>query len=104
MRPMSARRHPLTIRISLTWSFIPTATDSAGRMATPSLQPIEERLAATPRIGVPTFVLHGGSDGVAPAESSEGHAPFFSGPYVRRLLPVAGHVPAPGTPGPIVRP
>jgi pimeloyl-ACP methyl ester carboxylesterase len=62
-----------------------------GSLGDPSLQPIEERLAATPRIGVPTVVLHGGSDGVAPAESSEDHARFFSGPYVRRVIPEAGH-------------
>ena len=57
----------------------------------PSLEPSEERLAARPRIGVPTVVLHGGSDGVAPADSSAGHARFFSGPYVRRVIPEAGH-------------
>ena len=57
----------------------------------PSLEPLEEQLAAKPHIGVPTVVLHGGSDGVAPAESSERHARFFSGPYVRRVIPEAGH-------------
>jgi len=57
----------------------------------PSLEPLEERLAARPHIGVPTVVLHGGSDGVAPADSSAGHARFFSGPYVRRVIPEAGH-------------
>jgi pimeloyl-ACP methyl ester carboxylesterase len=41
--------------------------------------------------GVPTVVLHGGSDGVAPAEGSEGRARFFSGSYVRRVIPEAGH-------------
>src|SRR5262245_44879464 len=57
----------------------------------PSLEPLEERLAARPHLGVPTVVLHGGSDGVAPADSSAGHARFFSGPYVRRVIPEAGH-------------
>jgi pimeloyl-ACP methyl ester carboxylesterase len=57
----------------------------------PSLEPLEQRLAAMPRIGVPTIVLHGGSDGVAPPKMSEGHARFFSGPYARRVIPEAGH-------------
>jgi pimeloyl-ACP methyl ester carboxylesterase len=57
----------------------------------PALEPIEERLAAMPRIGVPTVVLHGGSDGVAPVQATDRHARFFSGPYVRRVIPDAGH-------------
>jgi pimeloyl-ACP methyl ester carboxylesterase len=69
----------------------------------PSLEPIEERLAAMPRIGVPTLVLHGGSDGVAPGESSEGHARFFSGPYVRRVIPDAGHFLAREAPDAIIQ-
>jgi pimeloyl-ACP methyl ester carboxylesterase len=57
----------------------------------PSLEPIEERLAARPHIAVPTIVLHGAGDGVAPVQSSERAARFFSGPYSRRVVPVAGH-------------
>ncbi len=57
----------------------------------PALEPIEVRLAAQPRIAVPTIVLHGGADGVDPAEDSEGDARFFTGPYERRVVPVAGH-------------
>jgi pimeloyl-ACP methyl ester carboxylesterase len=57
----------------------------------PTLESIEEQLAAIPNIGVPTIVLHGASDGVAPVESSERHARFFSGPYQRRVVPGAGH-------------
>jgi pimeloyl-ACP methyl ester carboxylesterase len=57
----------------------------------PSLEAIEERLTALPKIGVPTIVLHGEGDGVAPVQSSERHARFFSGPYQRRVIPVAGH-------------
>jgi pimeloyl-ACP methyl ester carboxylesterase len=57
----------------------------------PTLEAIEERLAAKPTIGVPTIVLHGGSDGVAPVQGSERHARFFSGPYLRRVIPDAGH-------------
>jgi pimeloyl-ACP methyl ester carboxylesterase len=40
---------------------------------------------------VPTKVLHGGHDGVGPAEQSEQHQRFFTGPYHRRLLPRIGH-------------
>jgi pimeloyl-ACP methyl ester carboxylesterase len=57
----------------------------------PSLETMEERLAAMPKISVPTIVLHGRSDGVASVESSERHARFFSGPYLRRVIPEAGH-------------
>ncbi len=57
----------------------------------PTLEAIEERLAAMPPIGAPTIVLHGGSDGVAPVQGSERHARFFSGPYLRRVIPDAGH-------------
>ena len=56
-----------------------------------SLEAIEQQLAAMPQIGVPTIVLHGGSDGVAPVQGSERHARFFSGPYLRRVIPDAGH-------------
>jgi pimeloyl-ACP methyl ester carboxylesterase len=57
----------------------------------PSLEAIEERLAAQPPITVPTIVLHGACDGVSRRQSSEGHARFFTGPYQRRVVPVAGH-------------
>lgn len=57
----------------------------------PALEPLEERLAAQPPIAAPTVVLHGACDGVSPAEDSAGHARFFTGPYVRRVVPVAGH-------------
>ena len=57
----------------------------------PRLEAMEDRLAAQPTIGVPTIVLHGASDGVSLPESSAGHARFFTGPYQRRVVPVAGH-------------
>jgi pimeloyl-ACP methyl ester carboxylesterase len=57
----------------------------------PALQPIEDRLAAQPPIIVPTIVLHGACDGVSLPDSSEAHARFFTGPYQRRVVPVAGH-------------
>src|SRR5271166_2212788 len=57
----------------------------------PSLEAIERRLAAQPPITVPTIVLHGACDGVSPPQSSEGHRHFFTGPYQRGVVPVAGH-------------
>lgn len=57
----------------------------------PALEEIERRLAARPPIPVPTVVLHGGDNAVSPASSSERHARFFTGPYVRRLIPRVGH-------------
>jgi pimeloyl-ACP methyl ester carboxylesterase len=59
----------------------------------PALEAIEQRLAAQPRIAVPTIALQGEADGVHPPESSERHAAFFTGPYQRRLLPRIGHNP-----------
>ncbi|MFI4987708.1 MAG: alpha/beta fold hydrolase [Alphaproteobacteria bacterium] len=57
----------------------------------PTLEAIEVLLAAQPPIAAPTIVLHGAADGVSPAGDSERHARFFSGPYRRRVVPVAGH-------------
>ncbi len=57
----------------------------------PALADIEARLAAQPKISVPTINLHGGHDGVGPAPERDGQAKFFSGPYERRLLPGIGH-------------
>lgn len=48
-------------------------------------------LTARPPITVPAVVLHGAANGVAPAETSEGHARFFTGPYERRVIPGVGH-------------
>jgi pimeloyl-ACP methyl ester carboxylesterase len=65
----------------------------------PALEDLEQRLAAKPRIQVPTIVLQGDADGVLPAEASEKHAPFFTGAYQRRVLPTIGHNPPQETPG-----
>jgi pimeloyl-ACP methyl ester carboxylesterase len=40
---------------------------------------------------VPTIVLHGEGDGVAPPSGSASQARFFTGPYQHRLIPVIGH-------------
>jgi pimeloyl-ACP methyl ester carboxylesterase len=57
----------------------------------PSLEPIEQRLAAQPRISVPTIVLAGGGNALAAPENSVKHAPFFTGPYQHRIIPDVGH-------------
>jgi len=59
----------------------------------PALEQIEAALAARPKIAVPTIALQGDADGVLPAQVSERHAPFFTGPYQRRVLPRVGHNP-----------
>jgi pimeloyl-ACP methyl ester carboxylesterase len=56
----------------------------------PALESIERRLAERPPIAVPTLVLHGEADGVDPPTDDHG-ADHFSGPYERRLIPIAGH-------------
>jgi len=57
----------------------------------PALEPIERRLAAQPKITVPSIVLHGEASGIQPPEGSEKHTRFFAGPYQRRVLPRIGH-------------
>lgn len=57
----------------------------------PTLESLEALLAQQPPISVPTIVLDGADDGVAPAQAADRHAAHFSGPYQRRLIPGAGH-------------
>ncbi|HEY3916914.1 MAG TPA: alpha/beta hydrolase [Stellaceae bacterium] len=57
----------------------------------PAFETIEQRLAFTPPIAVPTVVLHGACDGVGPAIQSENHARHFTAHYERQVVPVAGH-------------
>src|SRR5215468_2630760 len=57
----------------------------------PAVEEIEVRLAAQPRIAVPTIVLHGEGDGVSPPSASASHQRFFTGSYERRLVPSVGH-------------
>jgi pimeloyl-ACP methyl ester carboxylesterase len=59
----------------------------------PALEPIEARLAAQPKIAVPTIALQGEADGVHPPEASAKHGVHFSGPFERRVLPRIGHNP-----------
>ncbi|SDY30725.1 Pimeloyl-ACP methyl ester carboxylesterase [Collimonas sp. OK242] len=57
----------------------------------PALEATELLLAAQPPISVPTVVLDGAGDGVSLKGGSEQHEKFFTGPYQRRVIPVAGH-------------
>jgi pimeloyl-ACP methyl ester carboxylesterase len=54
---------------------------------------IEARLAAQPKITVPTINIHGAVDGVNPVRSSEGHAKYFGAQYQRRVFEGVGHNP-----------
>jgi pimeloyl-ACP methyl ester carboxylesterase len=57
----------------------------------PALAHIEEKLAAQPKITVPTITLQGEAAGTVPPEASIAHAKFFTGPYQRRTIRRAGH-------------
>src|SRR6202158_4563176 len=52
----------------------------------PRYAAIEARLAALPKITVPTMVIHGAVDDVNPTDKSEGHQRFFTGYYERRVF------------------
>lgn len=56
----------------------------------PRYDELEQRLAAGPKISIPTVVLESGADGVAGA-SAAGDRDFFTGKYEYRLLPNIGH-------------
>jgi pimeloyl-ACP methyl ester carboxylesterase len=68
----------------------------------PSLETIEQQLAARPRINVPTIVLHGAGDGVHPVGLSEGQEKLFSARYERRVIPTAGHLFPREAPEPVI--
>lgn len=57
----------------------------------PALDAIESKLAAQPRITVPSMVLLGGDDGVDPPKTTDDNAAHFSGCYERRIITGAGH-------------
>jgi pimeloyl-ACP methyl ester carboxylesterase len=59
----------------------------------PRYAAIEARLAALPKIGVPTIVIHGAIDEVNPVQKSEEHHRYFTGPYERRVFDAVGHNP-----------
>ena len=57
----------------------------------PTYEDIERRLALSPKITVPTVVLHGAADEVDVPETSAHHVPHFTGFYRREVVPIAGH-------------
>jgi len=57
----------------------------------PTLDEIEELLAAQPEITVPGIVLLGADDGVDPPTEEDHDAPHFKSRYERRVVPGAGH-------------
>ena len=57
----------------------------------PSLEPIEELLAAQPEITVPTISLDGDDGGFGPADRSAEERAHFIGPYEQRVLRGVGH-------------
>ncbi|KLN35791.1 alpha/beta fold hydrolase [Cellulosimicrobium cellulans] len=57
----------------------------------PAYEDLERRLAALPRIGVPTITLDGLADGNFPATDGSATARFFAGPREHRQVPHAGH-------------
>jgi pimeloyl-ACP methyl ester carboxylesterase len=57
----------------------------------PALEPIEARLAAQPKIGVPTIILQGDADGVQASGAFEHLDANFSGLHRRHSLRKVGH-------------
>jgi pimeloyl-ACP methyl ester carboxylesterase len=57
----------------------------------PAVEDTERRLTSQPSIGVPTICMDGDADGVRAPEGSAGHERHFTGPYERRVVPLAGH-------------
>ena len=57
----------------------------------PTLEAIEQRLAAQPPITVPTISLDGDDGGFGPADRSVAERAHFIGPYEQRILQGVGH-------------
>ena len=68
----------------------------------PRFDAIEQRLAARPRIEVPSAILHGRDDGVDPPARSEKHPALFPAGTERRVIPDAGHFLPREQPGAVV--
>ncbi|MDI3319455.1 alpha/beta fold hydrolase [Pinibacter soli] len=52
---------------------------------------IEQKLATSPTVGVPTVTLDGDSDGVVPASDGSAFAKKFTGRHVHHIIAGAGH-------------
>jgi pimeloyl-ACP methyl ester carboxylesterase len=59
----------------------------------PRYASIEARLAAQPKINVPTINLYGGADGVHPMRDTDNQSRYFTASYQRRVLDNVGHNP-----------
>jgi pimeloyl-ACP methyl ester carboxylesterase len=57
----------------------------------PHFDQVERHLAARPLITVPTIVLHGAEDTVAPPRRSEAHMALFPAAMARHVVAGAGH-------------
>ncbi|KRP67093.1 alpha/beta hydrolase [Pseudomonas orientalis] len=57
----------------------------------PAYRNIASRLAAQPKISVPSLVLEGGADAVDPPARDDPFARYFIGPYRREILEGVGH-------------
>ena len=57
----------------------------------PLLEDIESELLKQPLISVPTIDMEAACDGVGAPEGPPDNSHMFSGPYDRRIIPVAGH-------------
>ena len=68
----------------------------------PRFDAIEQRLAARPRIEVPSAILHGRDDGVDVPRHSEKHPALFPPGTERRVIPDAGHFLPREQPGAVV--
>jgi pimeloyl-ACP methyl ester carboxylesterase len=68
----------------------------------PALEPIEQKLAAQPKIAVPSIALQGEVDAIQSPAASEHQRGFFTGPFTRRVLPRVGHNPPQEAPHAVV--
>lgn len=59
----------------------------------PAYAELDAKLASTPKIMVPTLMLHGTEDGANHPSTSEGKEQFFGNEYLRVLIEGAGHFP-----------
>lgn len=59
----------------------------------PAFDALETRVAADPKIRVPTMMIQGGADPCNLPVTSEGKEPLFAGRYERYILAHAGHFP-----------